>query len=652
MIPEAVEIVPKRTLPPKVKGGKPVEIFNVPVVHDQTLFMYGIGATKEMAKILQGLESKIEDELAKSAKIEANVDKLEELTTSSMDGGAEVRMRASLADAKKLQAELEIEMERVKEATEYAEMVKEQELKQLERNEELVLARLGREDEAARLRAEAQMRKKLETAMQIEEARATSEEMQSAAMHERELEIQRMKEKMKAETARAEALAKAEGERMNEDVKLRMMKAEAEEKRIRNVEAVKEGFAWLGKGFSSFLSNPKDVIVIIGYFSLAALGLYFSKETAIFVRVVIESMMGKPKLIRETTRRSFFAGIVIGICESLFGKKLNDEEAYSFCAEKFEDVILPQELKERVLGLTLSARKARDYDAPHRHVLLYGPPGTGKTMVAKKMADCVGMDYALMSGGDVGPLGADGVTQIHNLFRWAKMSKKGVLLFVDEAEAFLASRGKTAMSESAHNALNALLYNTGGERKDFMLVLATNRAEDLDAAVLDRCDESLYFGVPDEACRERLIDLYFRKYVIEAAELLNSREQKFMRKALVKLRLTKKAGSVSVSDEAKEAKAWVKGAVQKTTGFSGRELAKTMIAIQGCMYGSNNGKVDVQMIEKVVRVKTAEHKEKRVMMGPSSASNGEMPRFQSQAVQNIRSGKFLIDLQNPKPSPP
>jgi len=147
---------------------------------------------------------------------------------------------------------------------------------------------------------------------------------------------------------------------------------------------------------------------------------------------------------------------------------------------------LPEELKERVLGLALSARKAKDYDAPHRHVLLYGPPGTGKTMVAKKMAECVGMDYALMSGGDVGPLGADGVTQIHNLFRWAKMSKKGVLLFIDEAEAFLASRGKNSMSESAHNALNALLYNTGGERKDFMLVLATNRAEDLDAAVLDR----------------------------------------------------------------------------------------------------------------------------------------------------------------------
>jgi hypothetical protein len=35
-----------------------------------------------------------------------------------------------------------------------------------------------------------QMRKKLETTMKVEEARAESEELQSAAQHERELEIQ------------------------------------------------------------------------------------------------------------------------------------------------------------------------------------------------------------------------------------------------------------------------------------------------------------------------------------------------------------------------------------------------------------------------------------------------------------------------------
>ena len=85
-------------------------------------------------------------------------------------------------------------------------------------------------------------------------------------------------------------------------------------------------------------------------------------------------------------------------------------------------------------------------------------------------------DYFFLNiGGDVGPLGADAVTQIHALFSWAKFSPRGVLLFIDEAEAFLGSRSKANMSESAHNALNALLYNTSGERKDFMLVLATNR---------------------------------------------------------------------------------------------------------------------------------------------------------------------------------
>lgn len=48
-----------------------------------------------------------------------------------------------------------------------------------------------------------------------------------------------------------------------------------------------------------------------------------------------------------------------------------------------------------------------------------------------------GLDYALMTGGDVAPLGAQAVTKIHQLFDWGKKSKKGLLLFIDEADAFL-----------------------------------------------------------------------------------------------------------------------------------------------------------------------------------------------------------------------
>jgi len=46
----------------------------------------------------------------------------------------------------------------------------------------------------------------------------------------------------------------------------------------------------------------------------------------------------------------------------------------------------------------------------------------------------------LLKGGDVAPLGRDAVTEIHKVFDWAETSKQGVLLFIDESDAFLRKR--------------------------------------------------------------------------------------------------------------------------------------------------------------------------------------------------------------------
>jgi len=79
----------------------------------------------------------------------------------------------------------------------------------------------------------------------------------------------------------------------------------------------------------------------------------------------------------------------------------------------------------------------------------------------QRLATHSGMDYALLSGGDVGPLGKDGVTAIHKVFDWAQASRRGLVLFLDEADAFLRKRSAEKMSEEMRSALNAFLYRTG-----------------------------------------------------------------------------------------------------------------------------------------------------------------------------------------------
>ena len=143
-------------------------------------------------------------------------------------------------------------------------------------------------------------------------------------------------------------------------------------------------------------------------------------------------------------------------------------------------------------------------------------------MAAKRLARHSGLDYALMTGGDVAPLGAAAVTKIHELFDWASTSKRGLLLFIDEADAFLAKRGgavaEAEASPGTRAALNALLYRTGELSRDVVLVIATNRPEDLDPAVLDRMDEAMEFGLPDLESRERIVRLYFEKLIVRGED--------------------------------------------------------------------------------------------------------------------------------------
>merc|ERR1719188_141782 len=185
-------------------------------------------------------------------------------------------------------------------------------------------------------------------------------------------------------------------------------------------------------------------------------------------------------------------------------------------AKLMEKIVLEEELSERLTWTTNSLVNAKQNGTPFRHLLLHGAPGTGKTLFARTLARQSGLDYAIMSGGDVGPLGHNAVQEVNKLFAWANSSRKGLILFIDEAEAFLRTgRGSDsgAMSEEARNVLSAFLHHTGTESDKFVVVLATNIREILDRAVLDRIDEGFEFPLPSLGERRRMLEMFMNEHV-------------------------------------------------------------------------------------------------------------------------------------------
>lgn len=265
----------------------------------------------------------------------------------------------------------------------------------------------------------------------------------------------------------------------------------------------------IGAGAQALLTDWDKVLTAAGGLSLVALGIYTAKGATGVTSRYIESRIGRPSLINETSRFTFKDMIAhpLKMLEKLKTKS----------TDALQGVVLQPTLEERLRDIAIATKNTRRNSGFYRNVLLHGAPGTGKTMFARKLAEHSGMDYAIMSGGDVAPMGKSGVTAIHKVFDWAKTSRRGLLLFVDEADAFLRKRSSEHISEDLRAALNAFLFRTGEQNQKFMLVLASNTPEQFDYALNDRLDEVVEFLLPGLEERERLIRLYFDKFVLQPA---------------------------------------------------------------------------------------------------------------------------------------
>jgi len=349
--------------------------------------------------------------------------------------------------------------------------------------------------------------------------------------------------------AKVEACAKAHSERENHDLTLSRMRAEMRERRETILQSISVGFSSAGGGMKVFLENQQQMGNAIVLVSSLAVGIYGARSGARVLGNFIASKLSKPSLVRETSRTSLLAWMRPVTWAWKLGTPMPALGA-------LDGVVLRARLHTRLKHIAKAVKRTKTNSAPFRHILLHGPPGTGKTMFAKQLAAHSGLDYAILTGGDIAPLGRSAVTEIHNLFDWATYSRKGLLLFVDEADAFLQSRASEAISEDVRNAFNAFLYRTGEPSLDFVLVYASNSAQDFDWAINDRIDEIIEFSIPAADERKQMLKQYIEKYL--TVHRSNPKNITF---------------DGNIDDI-------VETSVAATEGFSGREIHKLVVAWQ------------------------------------------------------------------------
>lgn len=329
------------------------------------------------------------------------------------------------------------------------------------------------------------------------------------------------------------------------------------------------------------LSHDKKRLLM--YVGLALLlvggtfGLWYGADLA---SKYVQLKMGRPRLVRESSRASFKQAFIKTFKALLLGAMEESEAVLS-------DIVLAPEVQEYIYTLAEDTRQTRELGLPYQNVLFYGPPGTGKTEFARILAKYSDMDYAILSGADFSQFkNGEGITELHKLFTWANKSKRGLIIFIDEADACL--RDRTLLDRDGINLVNAFLSQTGCSSNKFMIVLATNHEVELDAAVRSRIHKKFAFVLPALDERYKIFMLKLNKYVI------NDKRRYIKDNDLVEVSL--------IVDPVLTEDFW-RGIAKRTDGFSGRDIDQAVAEMRMRAYRSGQNILTKEIVEYVIKQK-------------------------------------------------
>ncbi|KAL4451041.1 hypothetical protein ABPG74_021363 [Tetrahymena malaccensis] len=421
-----------------------------------------------------------------------------------------------------------------------------------------------------------------------------------------EIKLQSMdklnKEQLKLEEKKAELQAKAKSQayRQNFDLKVKEIIKKEEERRQTLKELAAITFDNFAHGIDYIQKNKGFALTIGLYTGLVSFAFYLSKSSINFASKFLEMRLVQPSLVRETSRptlKNLISKQSLRFVNSLKSNKSLQDNIFS-------DIVLPTHLESQLQSISYSILNKKRNLVPLRNMLIYGPPGTGKTLFAKKLAYSSNMDYAIMAGSDIAPLKENAVEALNKVFDWAEKSSRGILIFVDEGDAFFRSRDDKSMSENVRNCINTFLYRTGTPSKNVMFIVATNYPEIIDKALNDRVDNYIYFPLPSADERFRLLNLFFSKYFDYKFSLLNEIKNIWWKPSSLIFRPKIIKQDHNIDEQ------FLRTIADQTEGFSARELEKFIIACHNSAFFQKEPSLDKFVVQQVLKSVLQEHKNK------------------------------------------
>mmetsp|Transcript_41766 Transcript_41766/g.61321 ORF Transcript_41766/g.61321 Transcript_41766/m.61321 type:complete len:458 (-) Transcript_41766:113-1486(-) len=157
---------------------------------------------------------------------------------------------------------------------------------------------------------------------------------------------------------------------------------------------------------------------------------------------------------------------------------------------------------------------------PPKGVILYGEPGTGKTLLAKAVANHTSATFLRVVGSElIQKYLGDGPKLVRELFRVAD-DLSPTIVFIDEIDAVGSKRydsGSGGTREIQRTMLELLNQLDGfDERGDVKVIMATNRIESLDPALIrpGRIDRKIEFPLPDAKTKRHIFNIHTMKMTL------------------------------------------------------------------------------------------------------------------------------------------